>query len=265
MARPRPGQHFDQVHGPHRGAGLAQPSADVHQAPGIAGHHHRGAAGLNGLDLGLHHGPAHLGVDHAEHAAKAAAGLLSRERDQLQALHLSQELLGLLADTQPAQQVTGGVVGHLVGEAGPHAGYLQLVGQELGELEGACAHLDGALVLWRTRREQVRVEVANHVHAGPGRRDDVAVGATERVQPSRRHRPRLGPETAVVEGLAATGLLSRKSNLNPEPFQQPHHLVQDSREELLGQAGDEQARLGGHTDPFRQGSCSLACESLARA
>ena len=124
MRPPSRCQDLDQVHGPDRRARLTQSAGDVHDAPGIADRHHLRAAGFDRPDLGLHHGLADLGVNHAERAAEAAAGLLAGQRDQLQPPHGPQERLGLITGAEPAQQVAGGMVGDLARKTGAHIRHL---------------------------------------------------------------------------------------------------------------------------------------------
>ena len=86
----------------------------------------------------------------------------------------------------------------------------------------------------------------NHVHAGSGGRDNDTLSSAEHVKPSACHLSRLIPVSAIEERLAAAGLFLGEIYLSPQSFQECHHALENAREELLCETGDEELDTSGH-------------------
>src|SRR5262249_28038919 len=78
-------QHLGQVQRPDLAAAAAQAAANVHQAAGVGGNNHVGAAALDEGCLVLYHRATNTRETHCEGAAEAAALIAALQGHKLQA------------------------------------------------------------------------------------------------------------------------------------------------------------------------------------
>ena len=169
---PLPAKKAGQMHRFFPGMIAAEVAADVEEAAGFAQKQQVGPAGQKILHFILHHGLGDVRVIVGKLPAEPAAGVGRVQGDHLDSFHCGDQLLRLLRNPQPAQDVTGFMVGDLPLEGCAHVFYLQDVHEILGKLKDPGSKFLGPAQPFRLIRQKFRVVVFHHAHTGARGTDD---------------------------------------------------------------------------------------------
>ncbi len=236
----------------HAALSPVQAASDVHQAADVGGHHHVGAAALDGVELRVQHRRRERAQLDGEEAAEPAAGLRIRQVGAPRARCRAQQAARLLAKAEAAQSVARRVIRDC--RAGLRRGRSEAedVDEKLGELVRPPRQFHRLLAVLRVAGEQGRVMVDDHVGAGTRRHDHRVRHAGQRVDRGAGHRGGVRGEPRVVGGLPAAGLVGRHVDLDASAFERLDGGVTDGREEPVDQTGGKQLDA---SRPRRHGGC----------
>ena len=212
----------------------------MHQARAVTGADTVGSRGDDRRQLLVEHRRRHIGVLHRERASEAATFLGIGKIEELDPGDGAKQPRRGISDAQKPQRVTRRVVRDRALVCRTDILDTQDTGEELRELPRSCRHAavvpleQPGYVLSHLRRAR-----AGRGHHGVIRREDLD-------EPAGKQR-RLGRIPRVRVHLAATRLLSRKHDLDPEPLEHRHRRPADLRKQRVGETRDEQ----GHTIDHR--------------
>lgn len=227
----------------HDALGLALPvkaAGDMHETAGIGGYEGRGLGLFQVADLTLEEFGGEGAVLDGEDTAETAAVVGFRQLPDLRAANGGQEGTRLAIDTDAAQQVAGGMIGKRPIPAGAEVGNAEVIDEVLGELEGARGERPGARQPDRVLGEELGVIMAEHVSAGAGGDDDIALGLLEKADGVLGDGPGLIAQAGVEVWLAATGLIVRELDAEAEAAENLDDGLTRLRVEGVNEASDEE-------------------------